>query len=45
MKVFKYEGYEVRVAPEALTLKPFKKLWNRDKSKDKEKAMMELLIN
>ena len=42
MKVFKYEGYEVRIAPEALTLKPFKKLWNRDKSKDKEKAMMEL---
>lgn len=42
MKLFKYEGYEVRVAPEALTLKPFKKLWNRDKSKDKEKAMMEL---
>ena len=42
MKLFKYEGYEVRIAPEALTLKPFKKLWNRDKSKDKEKAMMEL---
>ena len=42
MKLFKYEGYEVRVAPEALTLKPFKKLWNRDKSKDKEKALMEL---
>lgn len=42
MKLFKYEGYEVRVAPEALTLKPFKKLWTRDKSKDKEKAMMEL---
>ena len=42
MKLFKYEGYEVRVAPEALTLKPFKKLWNRDKSKDKEKAMIEL---
>ncbi len=41
MKLFKYEGYEVRIAPEALTLKPFKKLWNRDKSKDKEKAMME----
>ena len=41
MKLFKYEGYEVRVAPEALTLKPFKKLWNRDKSKDKERAMME----
>ena len=42
MKLFKSEGYEVRVAPEALTLKPFKKLWNRDKSKDKEKALMEL---
>lgn len=41
MKLFKYEGYEVRVAPEALTLKPFKKLWARDKSKDKERAMME----
>lgn len=42
MKLFKYEGYEVKVAPEALALKPFKKLWNRDKSKDKEKATMEL---
>lgn len=42
MKLFKYEGYEVKVAPEALTLKPFKKLWDRDKSKTKEKAFMEL---
>lgn len=42
MKLFKYEGYEVRVAPEALTLKPFKKLWTRDKSKEKERAIMEL---
>ena len=42
MKLFKYEGYEVRVSPEALNLKPFKKLWNRDKTKDKEKAMLEL---
>lgn len=41
MKLFKYEGYEVKVAPEALTLKPFKKLWTRDKSKDKERAIME----
>lgn len=41
MKLFKYEGYEVRVAPEALMLKPFKKLWDRDKSKEKEKAMQE----
>ena len=42
MKLFKYEGYEVRVAPEALNLKPFKKLWDRDKTKGKEKATMEL---
>ena len=42
MKLFKYEGYEVRIAPEALTLKPFKKLWTRDKSKNKEKATEEL---
>ena len=41
MKLFKYEGYEVRVAPEALLLLPFKKLWNRDKSKNKERAMLE----
>jgi hypothetical protein len=41
MKLFKYEGYEVKIAPEALTLKPFKKLWNRDKSKNKEKAINE----
>lgn len=41
MRLFKYEGYEVKIAPEALTLKPFKKLWSRDKSKDKERAMTE----
>ena len=41
MKLFKYEGYEVKVAPEALNLKPFKKLWDRDKSKNKEKAINE----
>lgn len=42
MRLFKYEGYEVRVAPEALTLKPFKKLWDRDKSKTKDTAIQEL---
>ena len=42
MKLFKYEGYEVRVAPEALNLKPFKKLWTKDKTKQKENATMEL---
>ena len=42
MKLFKYEGYEVKVAPEALTLKPFKKIWTKDRSKEKERATMEL---
>lgn len=42
MRLFKYEGYEVRVAPEALTLKPFKKIWERDKSKNKDRAIQEL---
>ena len=41
MKLFRYEGYEVKVAPEALALKPFKKLWDRDKSKSKDKAIDE----
>lgn len=42
MRLFKYEGYEVRVAPEALTLKPFKRIWDRDKSKSKDTALQEL---
>lgn len=42
MRLFKYEGYEVKVAPEALTLKPFKKLWDRDKTKTKDRATQEL---
>lgn len=42
MKLFKYESYEMVVEPEALLLKPFKKIWDRDKTVDKNKAMMEL---
>ena len=42
MKLFKYEGYEVRVAPEAMNIKVFRKLWDRDKSKSKDSATMEL---
>jgi len=40
--LFIYEAYEVKISPEALMLKPFKKLYDRDKSKSKENAMMEL---
>lgn len=42
IKLFKRDGYEVKVEPEALLLKPFKKIWTRDKSKDKNRAMQEL---
>lgn len=42
MRLFKYEGYTLIVDPEALMLKPFKALWQRDKSKTKEVAMQEL---
>lgn len=42
MKLFKYEGYKVVISEEALMLQPFKKIWNRDRSKSKDKALMEL---
>lgn len=42
MKLFKYEGYQVIVEPEALMLKPFKVIYNRDRSKNKTTAMQEL---
>lgn len=42
MKLFKYEGYKITIAEEALCLKPFKKIWNRDRSQSKDKAIMEL---
>lgn len=42
MKLFKYEGYKVTVSEEALLLEPFRKIWNRDKSKTKLQAMNEL---
>ena len=42
MKLFKYEGYRIVISEEALLLKPFKKIWDRDRTKNKEKAYMEL---
>ena len=42
MKLFKYEGYRIVISEEALLLKPFKKIWDRDKTKNKEKDYMEL---
>lgn len=42
MKLFKYEGYKVVISEEALLLKPFKRIWIRDKTLSKDKALMEL---
>ena len=42
MKLFKYEGYKVTISEEALSLKAFKLIWNRDRSINKEKAITEL---
>lgn len=42
MKLFKYEAYKMIIEPEALALKPFKEIWNRDRSTTKDKAISEL---
>ena len=41
MRLLKYEGYTLTIEPEALTIKSIKNLWNRDKSKGKERALSE----
>lgn len=42
MKLFKYEGYKVVISEEAFALKIFRQIWNRDRSVNKDKAIMEL---
>lgn len=42
MNLIRYEGYNLTIEPEMLLIKPFKALWERDKSKTKENALMEL---
>ena len=42
MRLIKYEGYNLTIDPELLVLAPFKKIWTRDKSKDKSRALQEL---
>lgn len=42
MKLFKYEGYKIVISEEAFALTPFKKIWNRDKTKSKDRAIAEL---
>lgn len=42
MKLLKYEGYTLTFEPEILTLKVFKKLYQRDRTKDKSRFIQEL---
>lgn len=42
MQLFDLKNYQVTFSPQALCLIPFKKLWDRDKSTDKVKAIQEL---
>ena len=42
IRLFQYEGYEVKVSPEALLLAPFKAIYKRDKNRDKSLAKQEL---
>lgn len=42
MKLLKYEGYKVVIEPAFLTLKPFKQIWTRDKSVNKDRALAEI---
>ena len=42
MKLLKYEGYNLTFEPEILTLRVFKRLFMRDKTKDKSRFLQEL---
>lgn len=42
MRLLKYEGYNLTFEPELLTLKIFKRLFDRDKTKDKSRFLQEL---
>lgn len=42
MNLFTLKNYRVYISEEAYLLAPFKKIWDRDKSKDKSKALQEL---
>ena len=42
MKLIRLEGYNLTIEPELLTIKVFKKIWTRDKTAKKEKAIQEL---
>ena len=42
IKLFRYEGYKIVISEEAFALKPFRQIWQRDRTVNKDKAIMEL---
>jgi hypothetical protein len=42
MGLFDYKDYKVVISPDAAAIPPFRKIWERDKSKEKHKATQEL---
>ena len=44
MKLLEVENYELRVAPEALLVRPIRRLWNQDRTKQKESFYRQMSI-
>ena len=44
MKLFKFENYKLTISEEALLIKAFRDIYKRDRSPDKQKAILELGI-
>ena len=44
MRLIKIENYELKIADEALLVKPIRKLWNQDRSKGKEQFYKQMSV-
>ena len=42
LKLFKYESYKIVISEEAFALKPFRQIWQRDRTINKDKALAEI---
>ena len=44
MKLISVENFELKIADEALLVKPFRKLWNQDRSEKKERFYQQMAV-
>lgn len=44
MKLIEVENYDIRIAPEALLVKPIRRLWNQDRTKQKESFYKQMSV-